>query len=105
MTQKPPPMVLGVGGIEATPITMNDQAPKRIDWTTLAALPPFQRYVQELAPAPADRDPHKWAYDYAVRYSAQKSDQEFIDQYCKWHQAKGLWPNETPFGELKTEVS
>lgn len=100
MTKKPPPMVLGVGGIPDVPITMTPQEPERIDWRSIAALPPFQRYVQELAPSPDDRDPEKWAYDYAVRYSAQQGADTFLSRYCEWHQGKGLWPLETPFGEL-----
>ena len=42
MEQKPPPIRLGVVGIEPTPIMA-----KEPDWSALVALPPFQMFARE----------------------------------------------------------
>lgn len=97
---KPEPIRVGVEGIapkpiELTPINMV------VDWAKVATLPPFQMFVHEQVPAPADRDGQRWAQEYAVRRAAQRGDQDLLDEYFAWHEKKGYWPKETPFGELK----
>lgn len=95
---KPEPIRVGVEGIKPTPIELT---PARLDWRLVAALPPFQMFVHELAPCPPERDQQQWATEYAVRDAAQRGDQPLFDQYAEWHAAKGYWPNETPMGDLK----
>ena len=98
---KPPAQTVGVQGIEETPLTMGSGADMRVNWQAVAALPVFQMWVQEVVPQPGGRDPHQWAQDYAVRCAAQRGDMAVLEEYCTWHQQKGYWPNETPFGQLK----
>lgn len=94
--EKPPPIVLNVAGIEAQPIVMNP-APAAIDWARVVALPPFQQFVAEKAKADgAD------ALAHAVAYARQHGGgQDLFDEYAAWHASKGLWPAETPLGELR----
>lgn len=99
---KPPAQTLGVSGIEAKPIELTPDRPlAAINWFMVAALPPFQMFVHEQVPAPPDRDSQRWAQEYAVRRAAQRGDQDLLDEYFAWHEKKGYWPKETPFGELK----
>lgn len=78
---KPPPLRVGVSGFNAFEANPAAQ-PERIDWLRLEGLPAFQMYLDE------------------TRQAAQRSA-DFYDAYCRWHAAKGYWPNETPMGELR----
>lgn len=99
--QKPAPQRVGVEGIAPKPIELTPASPVAIDWREVGALPPFQMFVHELAPSPPERDSQQWAIDYALRYAAQRGDDALLGEYSAWHEAKGYWPNETPFGTLK----
>ena len=96
---KPPPQVLGVAGIEATPIIIHDA---KINWATVAALPPFQMYLAERdGPNQTGKNAQEWATQVATHLAATTSDTVLFDDYCAWHTAKGYWPNETPLGQVK----
>ena len=96
---KPPPQVLGVSGIEAAPIIIHDA---KINWATVASLPPFQMYLAERdGPNQTGKNAQEWATQVAMHLAATTSDTALFDAYCAWHTAKGYWPNETPLGQVK----
>lgn len=97
---KPPTQGVGVQGIEDIPVVLTPDQPLRVDWQAVGALPPFQMFVASLVPLPANRDSQQWAIEYATRTAAQRGDKPLLDEYVAWHEAKGYWPTETPFGEL-----
>lgn len=96
---KPPAQVLGVAGIEAAPIIIHDA---KINWATVAALPPFQMFLTERdGPNQTGKNSQEWATGVAMHLAATTSDTALFDAYCAWHEAKGYWPNETPLGQVK----
>lgn len=82
--EKPEPIRVGVQGFSAFGGSQGQgQAPIR--WERIQGLPAFQMFLNEegagvLAP-----------------YGLTNS---LYADYCRWHAAKGLWPNETPEGDL-----
>ena len=96
---KPPPQVLGVSGIAEQPIIIHDA---KINWATVAALPPFQMFLAERdGPNQTGKNAQEWATGVAAHLAATTSDTALFDAYCAWHEAKGYWPNETPLGQVK----
>ena len=93
MATKPPTQTAGVQGIAAIPVELTPAQPTRINWTRLFGLPPFQMFAVERA-GKSPTEVMAWMKDWAHGHD----EQELYDQYCKWHAAKGCWPNETPEG-------
>lgn len=91
---KPPTQVASVQGIAPKPIELT---PAPVDWAPIVALPPFQMYAAEMLRNTAGKDAMAHAAD-LVR--ARGAGRDVLDDYCRWHAAKGYWPNETPLGEL-----
>ena len=85
MPDKPPPLRVGVSGFNAFEAKPAAQ-PERIDWLRLEGLPAFQMYLDE------------------TRQAVQRSA-DFYDDYCRWHAAKGYWPNEDALGNLVEGVA
>ena len=79
---KPPPLRVGVSGFNAFEDKPAVQPQRIIFWIRLEGLPAFEMYLVE------------------TRQTVQRSA-DFYDAYCRWHAAKGYWPNETPMGELR----
>ncbi len=96
MATKPPTQVAGVQGIAAIPVVLTPEPPSRINWTVVFGLPPFQMFAVESA-GMAPGDVMAWIKPWAH----QHDERELYDKYCKWHAAKGYWPDETPLGDLK----
>ena len=95
---KPPPQVLGVSGIAEQPIIIHDA---KINWATVAALPPFQMFLTERdGPNQTGKNAQEWATGVATHLAATTSDMALFEAYCAWHEAKGYWPNETPLGQV-----
>ena len=89
---KPEPIRVGVQGFvafEAKP----EQPPEPIDWLRLCGLPPFRMFAEERSGKPI-YNLHDWL-------QSHNDAQSLYAEYCQWHEAKGYWPNETPFGEIK----
>lgn len=82
---KPPPIRVGVEGFEGTLFSEKQPMPPPIDPYRLAALPTFEMFAAERGVNPKE----------AVFEPGLLADYE-----C-WHAEKGLWPLETPWGELK----
>lgn len=99
--KKPEPIRVSAQGIEAKPITMNEPE-QAIDWRELSTLPPFQMFICEKYPCPADTaDLSRWAVTKAHDLITDTSSDDLYQRYAKWHEDKGYWPNETPQGEIK----
>lgn len=79
---KPPTQIAGVQGIDATQFATPE--PQSIPRRRLAELPPFQMFAAE------KRRP----------VESLAMEKEAVAEYVAWHEAKGYWQKETPFGEL-----
>lgn len=101
---KPDPIVLAPGGVEPTPITMNEQPPE-INWNRLAALPPFQGYVTDKVkddPVMSNiENSLHLAQAFIGRMKKQSKLAWMLEDYAAWHSDQGNWPNETPMGESR----
>ena len=94
---KPPTQYASVQGIDAKPITMNQQQ-AAIDWQRLASLPPFQMFAAERMRNATGAD----GVEHALRFVRdQGAGSDLFDAYAQWHSEKGYWPNETPMSEVK----
>lgn len=99
---KPEPQKLGVTGIEATPITMNEQ-PDEINVDDVLLMlsnhPPFQMFINERHKTPeAVEDSQQFALNKAKEAVFLNGFDKLASDYEKWHFDKGYWPNETPHG-------
>lgn len=98
---KPPPIRVGVQGIE--PRKQEPGVGQPIEWPRLVVLPAFQMYAVERA-GKSPGDVMAWLGDF-IRSEVEKAgEQALFDDYCRWHAAKGCWPNETPLGELSVRA-
>ena len=95
--QKPPTQYAGVVGIEPKPIVLTPDRPV-IDWHAVAALPPFQMFAAERMRNTSGKDSMDHALDYVRGMGAAP---DLLQAYEAWHDKKGYWPNETPYGEVK----
>lgn len=104
--KKPPTQTAGVSGIDGhggmgeAPIEQ-PVAPIQsgVNWHKLIHLPAFQMFVAEQSGLTYGATMSNWV---AAR-RATLSDSVLYDQYAAWHEAKGLWVNETPTGEVIKE--
>ena len=98
---KPPTQYAGVVGIEPKPIVLTPEPSQHVNWAMVAALPPFQMFLAERdGPNQTGKNSQEWATGVAMRLAASVGDDTLFGAYCAWHEAKGYWPNETPFGEV-----
>ena len=95
---KPPPIIVGVQGFNAT----RSGAEPRKQIQNLCRLPTFQMWIEEGEPNHAGIRADQYAAERAMRRFAARGIDATLDEYERWHAAKGAWPNETPYGELKT---
>ena len=95
--QKPPTQYAGVVGIEPKPIELTPARPV-IDWHAVAALPPFQMFAAERMRNTSGKDSMDHALDYVRGMGAAP---DLLQAYEAWHDKKGYWSNETPYGEVK----
>ena len=101
--KKPPTQTAGVTGIDAHG-GMGEAPPKQsipnnayVDWFKLVDLPAFQMFVAEQSGLTYGATMSNWIKE----RRATLSDSVLYDQYAAWHEAQGLWLNETPMGALK----
>ena len=99
---KPPPQVAGAGGIAPGPV-MQPSQPDSIDWASLVSYPPFQMFVEERQGRVGVALGGSYDTEGNARYYVQGVAERdaLFERYCQWHEAKGLWPAETPMGKLK----
>lgn len=94
---KPEPIRVGVEGIAPAPTPARAE---RIDWTRLIGLPPFQVFAAERMRNTSRHDAEQHAKNFL---HSRGLGQDVLDEYMLWHAGKGYWPNETPFGALKSK--
>lgn len=94
---KPPTQVAGVEGIAPKPIVLTPE-PSTINWARIIQLPPFQMFAVERKPSLVDKFEGK-GLDSVHAWMAQHEPDDLYKQYSDWHEDKGYWPNETPYGE------
>lgn len=98
--KKPPTQTAGVSGIDGhggmgeAPIEAPFQ--QYIDWHKLISLPAFEMFVAEQS----GQQVGDAANDWVKSRRATLSDSVLYDQYAAWHEAKGLWVNEAPNGNI-----
>ena len=97
--QKPPTQSVGVAGFKAD-LYASDI--KKIDWHILIHLPKFQMYAVEVAGIKYGQvgNVMEWIMGYVQDRIRSYGEQNFFDEYVKWHDQKGYWKNETIYGEL-----
>lgn len=91
---KPPPIVVAPEGFVDSGFAR--LARPRLE--QVAGLPAFQRFMQERESLPVGMPADRFALERARE--ALQQDPDFLVLYEQWHQAQGLWPNETPYGQL-----
>ena len=96
---RPTTQILGVAGMDTGGVGARYGSPPR--WSKLAGLPPFQMFMRERAEFDPDQPSDEWAMQEAVKMARAVGDDKLIDEYCAWHERKGLWPRETPYGKIK----
>lgn len=96
---KPTTQILGVAGLDAGGVGARYGSPPR--WSKLAGLPPFQMFMRERAEHDPSVPSDEWAMREATKLARTIGDDKLIDEYCSWHERKGLWPRETPYGQFK----
>lgn len=95
---KPPPIIVGVSGIDG----FVSEPSKQHNWRFISGLPPFQMFAVERSQRPAHMIA-EWMTEFLSGEMQKVGPDEFFNQYCQWHKAKGYWPNETPLGKLIEE--
>ena len=96
--QKPPTQYAGVVGIEPKPIVLTPEPTQHVNWGAVASLPPFQMFAAERMRNTSGKDSMEHALDYVRGMGAAP---DVLQAYEAWHDKKGYWPNETPYGEVK----
>lgn len=100
----PEPIVLGVGGIDATRMMGDSEEAEslkkiNIDIHKLASRPPFQLYLREIGLTASEG---KCEQEFALQYLSRKASKNelgaTVQGYEEWFVTKGKWPNENPMG-------
>ncbi|RZG86812.1 hypothetical protein EXE10_06285 [Acinetobacter sp. WCHAc060033] len=94
-TEKPPTQGVGVQGFKADVYAADEV---KINWPLLMKLPKFQMYCVELSRR-QHGEVELWIQGF-VKDRAMEGEKAFFQAYCDWHDQKGYWKQETPYGEL-----
>lgn len=96
---KPPPIVVGVNGIESKAVVNTNNEPS-MDWRRVMGLPPFQMFIASIIAFEPDQ--YESVVSALLEQCSQTTGalQTLFDDYCAWHQQKGQWPKEDPLGNL-----
>jgi hypothetical protein len=96
-SMKPPPIIVGVSGIEPR---KQDIAPAAaIPWGRICGLPAFEMFVAERSGRPPANVADAMR-PFMAEQIAKLGEQGLFDAYGLWHKEKGMWPGETPLGDL-----
>ncbi|AUX87051.1 hypothetical protein C3F34_14080 [Acinetobacter sp. ACNIH2] len=97
--QKPPTQSVGVAGFKAD-LYANDQI--KIHWHNLIGLPKFQMYATQMSGNSYGDigNVMEWIMGYVQDRIQSYGEQNFFDEYVKWHSEKGYWNNEDVYGAL-----
>lgn len=99
IAEKPAPMVIGASGFQGDTYG-NDPNKTQIDWCRLAAFPPFQMFACEKTGNATDSIEF-WILNFIHESVTKQGEDSLFKDYCKWHENKGYWKNETVYGDLK----
>ena len=97
-TNKPPPIRVSAEGIAPNPIAMHEdsaQAQAAAEIQRLPFLPPFQMFAAERMRNTSRHDSEQHAANFL---RSRGAGLDVLEEYVRWHAAKGYWPNETPLG-------
>ena len=94
-SEKPPTQGVGVTGFNAD-LYASDEV--KINWPLLMTLPKFQMYCVELSRR-HHGEVELWIGGF-VKDRVMEGEKAFFQAYCDWHDQKGYWKQETPYGEL-----
>lgn len=97
---KPPTQGVGVEGFKSDVYAADDQSNQYIDWLELMHLPKFQMFVIEQS-RKSYENVMDWIDGYVKDQVFAIGQVAYFDQYVKWHDAKGYWPNEKATGGIK----
>jgi hypothetical protein len=98
---KPEPIRVSAEGIAPKPITMHEApTPGAAEIQRLPFLPPFQMFAAERMRNMSRHDSEQHAANFL---RSRGTGLDVLEEYVRWHAAKGYWPNETPFGALKSK--
>lgn len=92
---KPPTQGVGVVGFKADVYAVDEV---KINWPLLMTLPKFQMYCVELSKR-HHGEVEMWMTGF-LKDQLMQGEKVFFQAYCDWHDAKGYWKQETPYGEL-----
>lgn len=106
--QRPPPIIVGVSGIEARSDMVEAPEPQSaVDWFRLFRLPSFEMFLDECVIRSAGMDDLNIKQEYTNQFmralkdmSLEPQRMELFEQYQAWHTVKGYWSNEDCFGNL-----
>lgn len=101
---KPPTQVAGVQGFSAFEAKPGMPVKPLADWRRLVTLPPFQMFVADKGGLTGGDNSEELAKQYVTYKLAAGEEAAMLLQYEQWHEAKGLWPNETPHGDVRAEA-
>ena len=104
MSEKPKAQTLGVNGIEAKPITMNEQGDE-LNLHLLAAFPPFQMWLCENQENNTSLPIDSWAEAILMNEIHSGTLEALISDYIQWHENKGYWKGEDPLGQASAGVA
>lgn len=98
---KPPPIVVKMDSIAPQPIVMGG-IDLQHDWFALINSAPFQMFCCETR-AQGEQGIHNiedWIKQ-TIEPEVLSDENKLFKEFEAWHAAKGYWPNETVYGELK----
>ena len=93
--QKPPTQSVGVKGIDDCVFGADKGG---IRWDDLIHVAKFQMFCVERFKQPSGTI-MDWIIPY-VTTELEKDAATFFKEYTDWHDAKGYWKNENPYGEF-----
>ncbi|UUN99211.1 hypothetical protein I9054_007100 [Acinetobacter bereziniae] len=98
---KPDPIVINMTSINPEPITMGGIDLKH-DWLTLINSAPFQMFCYETRAQGEQgiNNIEEWIKQ-TIEPEVLSDENKLFAEFEAWHTAKGYWPNETVYGELK----
>jgi len=97
--QKPPTQSVGVAGFKADLYASDEE---KLHWHILINLPKFQMYASQMAGSSYGDIGNimEWIMGYVQDRIQLHGEQNFFDEYVKWHSEKGYWNNEDIYGAL-----
>lgn len=99
---KPEPIIVNMQSIAPEPITIGGGVNLKHDWVALINSAPFQMFCCETR-AQGEQGTHNiedWIKQ-TIEPEVLSDENKLFAEFEAWHTAKGYWPNETVYGELK----